>query len=74
MKRDKRTHAWSSTARIDKRSLHKARHYVRIDGVWLAFASKYKADATRANSRMPAATYARGTSLSAIRELIERSK
>ena len=73
MKRDKRFNAWSKTARIDKRNVHKARYDVRVDGVWRGFASKHKADWTRQNPGNPAAVYARGMSLSAIRELIEKS-
>lgn len=58
---------YSNTARIDKRNAHKARHFVRRDGLWLGFASKHKA-------RYGGAVYAQGMSLSAIRELIERNR
>lgn len=69
---DKRRSKTSPTARVDRAGAHKARHFVRIDGVWYGFRNKYKADWTRSNPKNPAAVYARGMSMTAIRELIER--
>ena len=69
---NKNHHRMSPTARVDRAGAHKARYFVRIDGVWCGFRNKYKADWTRKNPSDPAAIYARGMSLTAIRELIER--
>ena len=74
MKRDARVSAYSKNARIDKRNIHKAKHFVIFQGRWVGFASKKHADRTRNDPANPTPTYARGDSLSAIRELIERNE
>lgn len=55
---------------IHSDALHKCRHFVRVDGRWVAYASKYKSQ-WRGPHIKPcyhAATYAAGPSITAIQQ------